>query len=149
MPVSARRIRLAFAVATEADAAEIAAMRAAAGEHLTATFGHGHWSGGATERGVLAGIRSARVLMARRGRKLAGTLLLQTKKPWAIDASYFTPARRPLYLLNMAVSPAMQRMGVGRALLRHAAAVARASPGDVIRLDAYDAAAGAGGFYAS
>lgn len=143
------RVRLAFTFATEADAAEIAAMRVAAGQQLTATHGHGHWSGGATERGVVAGIRSARVLMARRGRTLAGTLLLQTKKPWAIDASYFTPARRPLYLLNMAVAPTMQRMGIGRALLVRAAAVAREWPGDAIRLDAYDAVAGAGGFYAS
>jgi GNAT superfamily N-acetyltransferase len=141
-------VRLAFTFATEADAPEIAATRVAAGQRLTATHGHGHWSAGATERSVLAGIRSARVLMARRGRKLAGTLLLQTKRPWAIDASYFTPARRPIYLLNMAVAPAMQRMGVGRALLERAAAIAREWPGDAIRLDAYDAAAGAGGFYA-
>jgi GNAT superfamily N-acetyltransferase len=49
----------------------------------------------------------------------------------------------------MAVAPAVQRMGVGRALLEQAAAVAREWPGDAIRLDAYDAAAGAGGFYAS
>ena len=142
-------MRLTFAVATEADAAEIAAMRIAAGEHLTATYGRGHWSGGLTEKSVLSGIRKARVLLARRGKKLAGTLLLVTRKPWAIDTSYFTPAQRPLYLLNMAVAPAMQGMGVGRALLQHAAAVARAWPSDAIRLDAYDADAGAGGFYAS
>ena len=48
----------------------------------------------------------------------------------------------------MAVAPTMQRKGVGRALLKHAAAVAREWPGDAIRLDAYDAAAGAGRFYA-
>lgn len=149
MPVSARRVRLTFSVATEEDAAAIAAMRVSTGEHLTAAYGHGHWSGGATERGVRASLRTSRVLLAHRGRKLVGTLLLQTKKPWAIDTSYFTPGRRPLYLLNMAVAPALQRMGIGRALLEHAAGVARAWPGDAIRLDAYDAAAGAGGFYAS
>ncbi len=33
------RMRLTFAAATEADAAEIAALRTAAGEHLTATYG--------------------------------------------------------------------------------------------------------------
>ena len=142
-------MRLRFSVATEADAAELTVMRIAVGLHLTAAHGHGHWSGGPTERGVLAGIRTSRVLVAHRGKKLVGTLLLQTKKPWAIDTSYFTPARRPLYLLNMAVVPALQRMGVGRALLAHAAAVAREWPGDAIRLDAYDADAGAGGFYAS
>ena len=142
-------MRLRFADATESDAAEIAALRSAAGENLTATYGRGHWSGGLTEKGVLSGIRNARVLLARRGKQLAGTLLLIPKKPWAIDTSYFTPAKRPLYLLNMAVAPALQRRGVGRALLRHAAAVARDWPSDAIRLDAYDVGAGAGGFYAS
>lgn len=123
-------------------------LRCAANERLTATYGVGHWSGAPSERGVLLGIRSARVLIARRGKRLAGTLLLQTKKPWAIDVSYFSSARRPLYLLNMAVDPALQRMGVGRALLAHAVKVAREWPADAIRLDAYDADAGAGGFYA-
>src|SRR5207245_1456222 len=102
-----------------------------------------------TEKGVLSSIRAGRVLLARRGKKLAGTLLLVTKKPWAIDTSYFTPAKRPLYLLNMAVAPGLPRMGVGRALLQHAAVVARDWPADAIRLDAYDADVGAGGFYAS
>jgi GNAT superfamily N-acetyltransferase len=49
----------------------------------------------------------------------------------------------------MAVDPAYQRRGVGRALLREALAVARGWPADAVRLDAYDAAAGAGPFYAA
>jgi GNAT superfamily N-acetyltransferase len=147
--VSAGRTKLEFSIASEADAAEITALRIAAGEHLTTKHGRGHWSGGLTERGVRTGLRTCCVLAARRGGQLVGTLLLQKKKPWAIDTSYFSPVRRPLYLLNMAVVPAMQGKGVGRALLEHAAKVARAWPGDAIRLDAYDAAAGAGGFYAS
>jgi ribosomal protein S18 acetylase RimI-like enzyme len=48
----------------------------------------------------------------------------------------------------MAVAPGMQRQGVGRRLLDEACAVAAAWPSDAIRLDAYDASAGAGGFYA-
>jgi GNAT superfamily N-acetyltransferase len=88
------------------------------------------------------------VLLARRGKKLAGTLTLLTKKPWAIDPRYFTPAKRPLHLVSMAVAPALQRNGVGRALLAHAATIARAWPADAIWLDAWDAEAGAGGFYA-
>jgi GNAT superfamily N-acetyltransferase len=42
----------------------------------------------------------------------------------------------------------MQRQGVGRRLLEEAKIVAAAWPCDAIRLDAYDAAAGAGPFYA-
>ncbi len=55
---------------------------------------------------------------------------------------------RPLYLTDMAVAPAAQRQGVGRHLLEAAKDVARGWPGQAIRLDAYDAAAGASEFYA-
>jgi GNAT superfamily N-acetyltransferase len=53
-----------------------------------------------------------------------------------------------LYLLNMAVDVALQRRGIGRLLLDEAARVARAWPAQSICLDAYDAPAGAGEFYA-
>jgi GNAT superfamily N-acetyltransferase len=43
--------------------------------------------------------------------------------------------------------PAMQRQGVGRRCLEEAERLATGWPADVIRLDAYDAAAGGGGFY--
>jgi GNAT superfamily N-acetyltransferase len=81
-------------------------------------------------------------------RRIVATLRLATKKPWAIDTTYFTAVRRPLYLTSMAVRPRAQRKGVGRRLLQEAAAVARAWPADAIRLDAFDAAAGAAPFYA-
>jgi GNAT superfamily N-acetyltransferase len=79
---------------------------------------------------------------------LVGTLRLATRKPWAIDPSYFTVVDRPLYLTDMAVAPGAQRIGVGRELLEHAMDAARQWPAHCIRLDAYDAPAGAGGFYA-
>jgi GNAT superfamily N-acetyltransferase len=75
-------------------------------------------------------------------------LTLATKKPWAIDLAYFTSVRKPLYLTDMAVATDMQRKGVGRAILDAARVVTRAFPADAIRLDAYDAPAGAGPFYA-
>ena len=75
-------------------------------------------------------------------------LRLATRKPWAIDVAYFTPVRRPLYLTGMAVSVAHQGSGLGRMAIDDACAVAEAWPADAIRLDAYDAGAGAGGFYA-
>jgi GNAT superfamily N-acetyltransferase len=86
-------------------------------------------------------------LIARSGGQIAGTLRLATKKPWAIDASYFTLVARPLYLVGMAVHPRHQGKGVGRALMEQAVMMARAWPGDAIRLDAWDATAGASGFY--
>jgi GNAT superfamily N-acetyltransferase len=93
-------------------------------------------------------MRTARVFVAREGAEIVGTLRLTTKKPWAIDTSYFSPCLRPVYLLGMAVTPARQRQGIGRRCLLAAEQLARAWPADAIRLDAFDANAGAGPFYA-
>jgi len=133
---------LTFALATEADADEIAAVRIAAGEHLTRTYGHGHWSGGLTVRGVRSGMRTRRCWSrsaderssARsgwrprsRGRSTRATSLRQSvRSTWS----------------DMAVDPTAQRQGVGRALLERATQIAREWPGDAIWLDAYDAPAG-------
>ena len=92
-------------------------------------------------------MRTSTVILARaRGRAIA-TFRLATKKPWAIDASYFAPSKTPLYLLNMAVDPEWQRRGIGTRCLDEARRIARRWPADAVRLDAYDAAAGAGTFY--
>ncbi len=48
----------------------------------------------------------------------------------------------------MAVTPARQRQGIGRWCLEQAKRAAKDWPADALRLDAYDAEAGAGGFYA-
>jgi GNAT superfamily N-acetyltransferase len=139
---------LQFATAADADAAAIAALRTAVAQRLTQDFGRGHWSGAVTEKSVLQAVRSSRVLVARRRGQIVGTLRLATKKPWAIDPKYFTQVDRALYLTDMAVHPTVQRTGIGRQLLADAASVARAWPADAIRLDSYDAPAGAGPFYA-
>jgi GNAT superfamily N-acetyltransferase len=144
-------MKLSFALATPEDAAELATLQTAAANELTRRFGQGAWSGAASERGILATMRLPRFskkLVARAGGRIVGTLRLATKKPWAIDVSYFTPVSRPLYLVGMAVDPRHQGKGVGRALVVEAATLAREWPGDAIRLDAWDADAGAGGFYA-
>ncbi len=140
-------VRLSFALTEDRDAPELAAMRSAAAKQLTTRFGRGHWSGEATERGVLASIHTGSVWVARRGKSIAGTFRLATKKPWAIDRAYFSPCRLPLYLTDMAVLPSMQGLGIGRRCLQKAVDVALAWPADAICLDAYDAEAGAGDFY--
>ena len=139
---------LTFAVAGLEEAGEIAALRTAVAERLTRDFGQGHWSSRPTERGVLSQLKDSRVLLARQGERLIATLRLGTKKPWAIDKSRFSPSISPVYLTDMAVAPDLQRNGIGRRCLDRAAKLARAWPADAIRLDAYDAAAGAGRFYA-
>ncbi|MEP7008826.1 MAG: GNAT family N-acetyltransferase [Acidobacteriota bacterium] len=139
---------LSIALAAPADAPALAALHTAVAERLTRDFGQGHWSSVVTEKGVLRNMDHNRVLVARDRDRLVGTLSLVNKKPWAIDPAHFTAVRRPLYLLNMAVEPAVQRRGIGRYLVEEAKAAARAWPAEAIRLDAYDAEAGAGTFYA-
>lgn len=142
---------LTFATATEANAGAIAALRNAAADDLTRRYGQGHWSSISTERAVLRDLarpRFSRTIIAREGNKIVATLCLQTKKPWAIDVTYFTPAKKALYLVGMAVHPECQGKGVGRLLLKKAENISRSWPSDAIRLDAWDSAAGAGPFYA-
>jgi len=130
------------------EAQAIAAMQTRVADDLTRRHGHGHWSAAVTESSVLRAMGTSRVLVARCGDTIAGTLRLVTKKPWAIDPAYFRTVRRPLYLLSMAVEPGLQRTGIGRELLAAATDVARSWPAEAIRLDAYNSAAGAGPFYA-
>jgi len=137
-----------FVLAEPADAPPIAALRNAVARHLTAAHGRGHWSSQVSERGVLFDMKRAKVYVARKGGDLAATFALSTRKPWAIDPAYFTKCRVPLYLTGMAVDPDRQRSGIGRACIDAARKIAAAWPADAIRLDAYDADAGAAPFYA-
>jgi GNAT superfamily N-acetyltransferase len=130
------------------DAAALAELQTAVAAHLTKQHGSGPWSPETSEKGVLFAMRNSQVYVARLGTELVGTLRLATKKPWAIDTSYFSPCRKPLYLLAMAVIPERQRQGIGRKCLKEAERIAKGRPADALRLDAYDANAGAGGFYA-
>jgi GNAT superfamily N-acetyltransferase len=140
---------LSFLPAAADDAIELAVLHTAAAELLTSRYGRGPWSSRTTEKGVLYSLRTSRVFVARQDTTIVGTLKLTKKKPWAINMSYFSNCRSPLYLLGMAVAPAWQRQGIGRWCLEQAKRIARAWPADAIRLDAYDAEAGAGPFYRS
>ena len=141
-------IRLSFVLADESAAPAIAALRVVTARELTARFGRGHWSGETSERSVLAGMRESKVWIARRGETIVATFRMSTTTPCAIDRIYFAPSSHPLYLTDMAVRPDLQGQGIGRWCLEKAVACARSWPADAIRLDAYDADAGAGAFYA-
>jgi len=134
--------------ATEADAPALADLHTDVAAHLTQQHGPGPWSTKTSEKGVLLALRTMQVFVAREQSAIIATLRLTTKKPWAIDTTYFTPTARPLYLLAMAVTPTKQRQGIGRQCLAEAERLARAWPASALRLDAYDATAGAGTFYA-
>lgn len=133
--------------ATVADVVPIAALRTSVARELTRHFGRGHWSSGGTEAGVLMDLKTPGLFVVRQSGRIVATLRLAPKKPWAIDPASFTPRVRPLYLTSMAVEPAAQRLGIGRRCMAEACRIAREWPADAIRLDAYDAEAGAGPFY--
>jgi GNAT superfamily N-acetyltransferase len=134
--------------ATEADAGALTALRRAVAEHLTRRHGQGPWSWSASEQGVRTQVKRSAVYLVRDRDQLIATLRLASKRPWAIDAKYFTSVKRPLYLTDMAVAPDWQGRGVGRSCMNDATRAARQLEGDAIRLDAYQAKGpGAGPFY--
>jgi ribosomal protein S18 acetylase RimI-like enzyme len=140
-------IDVSIYLATVDDAADIAEVITEAAQDLTNKHGEGHWSAVATKKGIIISMNKARVLVAKVDNKVVGTLRLTAQRPWVIDPAYFTPVHRPIYLVDMAVRPGYQRIGVGRALIEQAKAMALALTGDSIRLDAYEGVAGACGFY--
>ena len=140
-------MRVKLQIATPADATDLMWLRNATSQLLTSQYGKGPWSAQSTEKGVLFGMRMGTVFVARRRSRLIASLALSKRKPWAIDRKYFSPSERPLYLTGMAVSPDEQRKGIGRLCIEEARRVAKKWPGDAIRLDAFDAEAGAGEFY--
>lgn len=133
--------------ATNDDVTALVTLHASVAEHLTEKFGRGPWSTQSSEQAVLLAMRRSRVYVAESASGIQATLRLTTSKPWAIDTDYFSSSRGPLYLLAMAVAPALQRGGIGRRCLEEARNLACGWPADAIRLDAYDAPAGAGEFY--
>ena len=140
--------RLHLEPATPADAAAIATVRLAAARELTSRHGTGTWSFAVdSEGGVRLEVSGGGVFLAREGPRVVATLRLSTRQPWLGVFPFFTPCLRPVFLTSMAVHPERQRQGVGRRCLEEARRIAREWRGDMIRLDSYDAPAGAGDFY--
>ena len=135
-------------LATTADVPALSVLRTAVALDLTTRHGQGHWSSLVSERSAELALRHSAVVVLFDDNALIGTLRLGNKKPWAIDKTYFTDVKRAVYLTDMAVDPVRQGQGIGRKLIDEAVAIVRAWPADAIRLDAYDAPAGAGEFYA-
>jgi GNAT superfamily N-acetyltransferase len=146
-PPLSRSKRLTVKPGTAEDATPLAALHTSVAEELTRLHGRGTWSSKTSEKGILFALRTSRVFVAREGADIVATFRLATKKPWAIDTSYFSPCSKALYLLGMAVTPPRQGHGIGRKCLEEAVRIARTWPSDALRLDAFEGDAGAGGFY--
>jgi GNAT superfamily N-acetyltransferase len=140
-------MKVKLQVATADDVAELVSLQNAVAKHLTSQHGKGNWSHCVTANGICFEMRRATMYVARVRKRLVATLTLSTRKPWAIDKTYFSASKRPLYLTSMAVIPTRQGKGIGRLCIDQARDIARRWPGDAIRLDAYNAEAGGGEFY--
>ncbi len=136
-----------LAPARPADCRAIAALRNASAAQLTREFGPGPWSSEASEEGVRRRMQTATIYLHRRGASLVAMLALSSRKPLALEPDRFTAVPQPLYLTDMAVHPHFQRDGIGRQCLEAVDDLVRQWPADAVRLDAYDAPAGAGEFY--
>jgi GNAT superfamily N-acetyltransferase len=138
---------LSFRLASNADIAALLKLRLAIDVDQAERFGDRRWSTTINERSVARGLKASRTLVATRRGRIVAAVRMETKKPWAIDLKYFTPACKAVYLHDVNVEPRSQGSGIGRHLLERAKAVAREWPVDAIRVDTYDGESGAGPFY--
>ena len=133
--------------ATADDIPELVRLRNDVSESLTGRYGIGHWSANVSDKGVVFSMKNGTVYVLKENDVILATVTLSARKPWAIDTVYFSSAKRPVYLTAMAVAPTAQSKGIGRRCLEDVVQIAKGWPADAIRLDAYDAEAGAGEFY--
>lgn len=138
---------LTFRFADHEDVPELLALRLLIDSEHERRFGDARWSTTINENSVARGLKTGRVLMAIQAGKCVGAVRMETRKPWAIDLAYFTPAQRALYLHDVNVEPPLQGRGIGRALIEEVKSIAQQWPVGAIRLDAFDGASGAGPFY--
>lgn len=138
---------LSFRLATDADIQALLELRLAIDADQAERFGDDRYVTTISEKSVARSLKSSRILVATRRGRIVGLVSMGTKKPWAVDLEYFTPAGKAVYLYNVDVFPELQRSGIGRQLIDRVKAMAKEWPVDAIRLDAYDGAAGAGPFY--
>lgn len=138
---------LSFRLATEGDIQALLELRLAVDADQAERFGDDRYATTISEKSVGRSLKSSRILVATRRGRIVGLASMGTKKPWAVDLKYFTPACKAVYLYNVDVSPELQRSGVGRQLIDRVKAMAKEWPVDAIRLDAYDGPSGGGPFY--
>lgn len=138
---------LTLDAATPTDAPDITALRNAVADDMAIRFGAGPWSVHTSLALVIKQMRASQMLVAREDGAIIGTVRLVTPHIHAFDASAFTPAENPLYVLGLAVSPERRKCGAGRMLMEAAERAARERGAQALWLDAYEHAAGAGSFY--
>lgn len=140
-------MELRFRLASQTDIPELLRLQLAIDADQAECFGDDRYTTTISEKSIARSLKSSRMVIATRRGQIVGTVRMETKKPWAIDLSYFTPGCKAIYLHNVNVDPTLQRSGIGRQLMERVKHVAKEWPVDAIRLDAYDGPSGAGPFY--
>jgi GNAT superfamily N-acetyltransferase len=140
-------VMLEFRLATTADIAALLKLRVAVDADQTKRFGDRRWSTTINEASVARGLKTSRTVVAMQRGRIVAAVRMETKKPWAVDLKYFTPAYPAVYLHDVNVAPRLQGSGIGRQLMEHAKTVAREWPVEAIRVDTYDGESGATAFY--
>jgi L-amino acid N-acyltransferase len=136
-----------ISAATAADAPALVSLRAAVARDMTQQYGKGQWSTMPSKSVVLRQLRASRVLVAREGGQVLGSVRLATPNVPAIEAGGFTAVDSALYMLGLAVAPNARERGIARALVEAAKEIVRGQSIQALWLDVYDHAAGAGPFY--
>jgi len=135
-------------VARRDDTQPLRAVRIAASDKLTKRYGSGHWSLVTGVSTIQKHIQARTVWVGELSGKLVATLRFTESKVGFYRSSWFSdPEACAGYLMHMAVSPDKQKRGYGTALLREVEAAAINRGLEYMRLDSYDAPAGAGPFY--
>lgn len=141
-------MKITIRAAKHDDAETIHAIRTSAAEALTDAFGTGHWSHVATLRTLERHTVDRDLFVVENAGTAIATFELTSKKPGFYSKTWFAdPAAPAIYLFNMAVDKTSQRNGFGRKIMAEMEATAAADGKYALRLDAYDAPAGAGTFY--
>lgn len=140
-------MELSFRLAAKTDVPALLRLQLAIDADQAERFGDDRYTTTISEKSVARSLKTSRMVVATRRGQIVGTVRMETKKPWAIDLRYFTPACKAVYLHNVNVHPKSQRSGIGRQLMERVKQVAKKWPVDAIRLDAYDGPSGAGSFY--
>ena len=140
-------MELRFRLAGETDIPALLKLRLAIDADQAERFGDDRYTTTISEKSIARSLKSSRMVVAARRGRIVGSVRMETKKPWAIDLGYFTPACTAVYLHNVNVHPALQGSGIGSQLMERVKQVAKEWPVDAIRLDAYDGPSGGGPFY--
>ena len=141
-------MNVAIRAAERADAETIHAIRTSAADALTAEFGSGHWSHVESLDTLRRHAVDRDLFLAMSNGEAFGTFELESKTPGFYSRHWFTDPDAPAYyLFSMAIVKTSQRRGLGRTIMDEMEAMAVAHGKRALRLDAYDAPAGAGVFY--